>query len=423
MLVRRLETELQRPRVERMGGKLDRVFRSVALVGEKDVPSVKATYYLTFDGSCFTCSTLAAAIEDEAGGKLSAISNGSEQARTLLRRALPQGYERQPYLIAVKGEAVSAASGLKMAVRLGRLLGPRKGVRVYNMALQLGVTFRMNKGAVSIEKGGVGRADFLKQGALFAGAFVALPGISRKEVIGLLHANGSKGSLSSQLLPTGQVAQAVATATGSGDGQLLIEHFKGIGHTPLFDQAAGQAVVYTNGPDTTNARVLSLPLAAQGNRQAVFKHVTYGDGAVVLMGVIVATVNGGVLSRLEGYEVKSGQVIKTGEEDNPAVPLTPLVGTGSVHQSGVQPQTEPQTQPQRRSATVTCNICAFLVRTIEAAGCGIFAFAACEAACGGLGGVVGLAACSPLCTILVGAVCGSLRGQSDFYDCTKLGFC
>jgi len=145
---------------------------------ERDRQQMKKSYHLTFDGSCSTCTTLASAIEDIAKGKLSALSIRSEQARDLLGRALPGGHTMQPYLIIVCGDTVTAVSGTALAVRLTRLLGLRRGIRVYNLARRLGVTFRVVDGSLAIEKG-VGRAEFLRQGALFAGAVVALPRVTK----------------------------------------------------------------------------------------------------------------------------------------------------------------------------------------------------------------------------------------------------
>lgn len=100
---------------------------------------MKTAYYLMFDGGCSTCSTLASSIEEEAGGKVSAVRSNSERGYELLGRAFPHGHKWQPYLIAVNGETLTAMSGLKMIARLGWLLGPRRAIRVCTMIRQLGV--------------------------------------------------------------------------------------------------------------------------------------------------------------------------------------------------------------------------------------------------------------------------------------------
>lgn len=140
---------------------------------------MKKACYLLFDGGCSTCSALAATIEEEAGGKVSALRIGSEQGIALLSRAFSHGYDWQPYLIAVRGETITATSGTAMAVQLGRLLGLRKGVRVYKMARQLGATLPMDAGADSmgpLPLSGLSRRTFLKLGGVImsAAAFVPL---------------------------------------------------------------------------------------------------------------------------------------------------------------------------------------------------------------------------------------------------------
>lgn len=132
---------------------------------------MRKAYYLLFDGGCSTCSALATTIEEEAGGKVSALRIGSEQGIELLGRAFSHDYDWQPYLITMQGETVKATSGLTMAAQLGWLLGPRRGIRVYNMARRLGILAISHRAAESRGVFPLSRRTFVK---LTAGALTAL---------------------------------------------------------------------------------------------------------------------------------------------------------------------------------------------------------------------------------------------------------
>lgn len=206
----------------------------------------RRSYFLTFDGGCATCNTLATAIEEEARGKVVALSNTSEQAKDLLSRAFPSGYEAQPYLIAVKGSKVRAATGIKMAMTLGRVLGPTRGVRVYNLAHRLGVTFRLENGKLSIEKG-VGRATFLKQGAMLAGALGLLPLLGSKPMSTLAAQPTPTNPLSLQVLPQTEMIALVGKVKASSAFSRFVSQLPS-GYSPIRGALAmgvgsGQAAV------------------------------------------------------------------------------------------------------------------------------------------------------------------------------------
>jgi hypothetical protein len=82
--------------------------------------------YLLFDAQCSVCRELAAVIQDQAMGKLQALSLCSPQARDMLAQAFPNGWAQAPYLVTVKGERVQAWKGIGLALRLAWLLGTRK---------------------------------------------------------------------------------------------------------------------------------------------------------------------------------------------------------------------------------------------------------------------------------------------------------
>lgn len=116
--------------------------------------------YLVFDSGCFTCSSFAATVEREARGKLKAIGIDSEMARTLLKRAFPNGWDHQPYLLTVRGSVVTASTGPKMMIGLGHLLGPRKGWYIYALAREAGI-----RPPVKASSNALGRRSFLQKAA------------------------------------------------------------------------------------------------------------------------------------------------------------------------------------------------------------------------------------------------------------------
>ena len=94
---------------------------------------------LVFDAGCSVCSNLANTVQDAAGGKLKVIDIRGDEAKSLLDRAHPQGWEWSPYLLTVRRGQVQPARGLNAAARLGLLLGPRKAWHVWSLARRSGV--------------------------------------------------------------------------------------------------------------------------------------------------------------------------------------------------------------------------------------------------------------------------------------------
>ncbi|MBA2682844.1 MAG: hypothetical protein H0U76_31180 [Ktedonobacteraceae bacterium] len=121
--------------------------------------------YLLFDAGCSVCSSLAAAIEQEAAGKLKVLNLRSEDAKQLLEQVFPNGWQHQPYLVTVRPSGVIATTGLKMAVGLGQLIGPQKGWRIYRIAKQGRLALPDATSNLLTQ-----RRQFLKRSGLFAGA-------------------------------------------------------------------------------------------------------------------------------------------------------------------------------------------------------------------------------------------------------------
>lgn len=83
-------------------------------------------WVLGFDGNCDTCSRLAEQVAGLSGGVLTVRSLRSPEVRRWRERALGLDAPWAPTLIAVEGGEVRAWTGAALALRLGRLLGPRR---------------------------------------------------------------------------------------------------------------------------------------------------------------------------------------------------------------------------------------------------------------------------------------------------------
>jgi hypothetical protein len=121
--------------------------------------------YLIFDSGCSICSSLARNIEEAADKKLSIVGIASRQAKELLDQVFPNGWKHQPYLVSVKKDKVSALTGYRMALQLGVLLGPTRGLQAYSLAKQYGVKITSGGGSFSS-----GKRKFLKDSVIFGGA-------------------------------------------------------------------------------------------------------------------------------------------------------------------------------------------------------------------------------------------------------------
>ena len=90
-----------------------------------------------------------------------------------MNQAYPSGWDFAPYLIVDDSEKIKAWTGVRAALRLGILIGPRKALRFWNLARQYGITLptstktpaRYDKTRRWVLKGlmGVGLGGFLSR--------------------------------------------------------------------------------------------------------------------------------------------------------------------------------------------------------------------------------------------------------------------
>lgn len=90
--------------------------------------------YLLFDAHCSVCNQLAHTIESESNGKLHALGLHEAEAKTMLDQAYPNGWEHAPYLVTVSQNNVRAWKDVGLALQLTQLLGPRKALKIWQLA-------------------------------------------------------------------------------------------------------------------------------------------------------------------------------------------------------------------------------------------------------------------------------------------------
>src|SRR5215212_5171073 len=79
---------------------------------------------LGFDAGCLTCSELAKRIEERVGDKLEVRSLYDPQVEHWRNEVFGEAAPWAPTLVEVSGGSVEAWTGARMAVRMGRALGP-----------------------------------------------------------------------------------------------------------------------------------------------------------------------------------------------------------------------------------------------------------------------------------------------------------
>lgn len=132
----------------------------------------RQTWILAFDASCGTCRRVAQMVACECKEKLDIRPLDDEDVRRWRQAALGADAPWAPTLIKVERGQAEAWTGLGMAIRLLRRLGPRATVRLLQ---KFGEQKRRSQDPIASDKG-IGRKDFLRlgTGAVAAVALVAM---------------------------------------------------------------------------------------------------------------------------------------------------------------------------------------------------------------------------------------------------------
>ena len=115
--------------------------------------------YIIFDARCSICTQIAEAIRESSDGKFGVISIYDNEAKTLLDRAHPEGWEHAPYFVTVEQDKVHACTGLAAAFQLVRLVGIRNTWRIWGLARAQGIVLPPG---IKMPSASIPRRQFLK---------------------------------------------------------------------------------------------------------------------------------------------------------------------------------------------------------------------------------------------------------------------
>ena len=87
-------------------------------------------WILAFDGGCSACRNLVERVQAVAGPQLEVQSLAEQEVRDMRAAVFGKDAPWMPTLLAVDGEHVSAWTGPRLSLRLARLLGPGRSMRV-----------------------------------------------------------------------------------------------------------------------------------------------------------------------------------------------------------------------------------------------------------------------------------------------------
>ena len=117
---------------------------------------------LGFDAECLTCSELAKRIEERVEGSLEVLSLNDPLMEHWRKDVFGEAAPWAPTLVEVSGGSVEAWTGARMAVRLGRALGPLATWRIMQVLGEANVDLRLTDSAAAKAVSGLTRGQFLK---------------------------------------------------------------------------------------------------------------------------------------------------------------------------------------------------------------------------------------------------------------------
>ena len=391
-------------------------------------------HYLVFDSRCPHCSHLAETIESATSGQLEAISIHDAKAIALLDQAYPQGWKFAPYLITVSQDKVDAKTGIGAALRLGWLLGPRKGWQIWSLAQQYGIF--MPSSAKLVLTYDASRRRFVKYSLFSAIAAATVGKIFGYRSIVFAQSSEESASKNSQLLS--QIKQVkVEQLTGTALNQELRKFQQ------LSEYEAATAFLAQNGSDTTPTVKGVRVSVLVGKKWTSFVHLTlsYGPstssfgGRLTLRETLAKTTVGLALNKdvaasvVDGYEVTGssvqfvGKIERIGDRQQyTAVGQKPvMLNLRSRTAPNAAQSDAAQSDAAQSNSAQSCQTCSQLCTAALTYGCNfIGALIECSIVCGGPGNEPCVAICEAVLTIACSIgikpdVCSGL--------CTFLGDC
>lgn len=137
--------------------------------------------YLVYDSMCTRCNTIAENIQQAAKSRVTAISIYDDQARELLKRCYPEGWQHAPYLIEVDKGTVKAWTGMTGCIKLGMLMGPLNSLYIWRLAWK-GKKDKEDPGFTNRKSLGISRRVFLKvSGGVIAATTIMLGNTEKAE--------------------------------------------------------------------------------------------------------------------------------------------------------------------------------------------------------------------------------------------------
>ncbi|ANS70623.1 hypothetical protein SLINC_8399 [Streptomyces lincolnensis] len=123
-------------------------------------------WILAFDADCRFCEEVVDRVRVSGDGTLTTAGLTEPRIRALRARALGEGAEWAPTLLAVKGDQVRAWTGTALSLRLARLLGPSDSLRVVRALRDLDALRSPSRRGILKAVPGLALGTFLVTGGL-----------------------------------------------------------------------------------------------------------------------------------------------------------------------------------------------------------------------------------------------------------------
>lgn len=210
--------------------------------------------YLLFDAGCSICTNVAATIERESGGWLTAKSLNDPTARAW-REETGQADSWEPALIEVTTERTQAFTGFALRRRLVGGLGPRRAWKVLRLVAEFGMESDSGEG--------VTRRVILRRGVAVIAAAALGPRLSSAFAAPLPPVVALRGA---------ELTRVIQHLDRDAKVTTLQTFLKAQGFTPSFDQTVSLSA--------SNESMTILPFAdsIDDQRGAIIAHVSFADG-------------------------------------------------------------------------------------------------------------------------------------------------
>lgn len=309
----------------------------------------------------------------------------------------------EPALIRVRGTKIDVYTGTAMIMRLGRVLGLSRGLRVFRLAHGQGVNLALDAGGLRVVKG-ESRRNFVKASARAMLGVTLAPALLHSKTLSLAFADGNTISSTATPLSPAETQALIGRSLSSGDGLTLLQHFAAQGYSVQADNAV--AISFINPVSNARDVTLFVPLAGQNLPDVRLKFSQEVSGTTC--GAVVLQRSGNSL-HVDGYQPVAGTVTRVMSTDVDLSRGTPR-RVGIVHPDG---------------NPLECGVCVVVAGAIAGLGCGFFADAVCTGVCAALSLGVGAVECALVCYLITQYICrsGSFASGAAAAVCAAAGAC